>query len=213
MRRQLISIAAFLLAGAVVNVAVTWACGIRVQETLRGPSKTEWFETLKQRSATELSGWEIQTNSQFGTVLAIAVHLGTQSSPEMIIPPRLLPNWSRIQELPAANAGEMKVWLEFAYGWPMVCVRGSLVRLTLGVGGATTDSAAMHAWRWRLPFRPIWPGFAINSVFYAAGLWLMYYGLHAVRRLIRRRRGLCPKCAYPVGESAVCTECGRELAT
>ncbi len=33
----------------------------------------------------------------------------------------------------------------------------------------------------------------------------------ALRRLIRRRRGLCPTCAYPIGESATCTECGKAL--
>ena len=40
-------------------------------------------------------------------------------------------------------------------------------------------------------------------------------GAFAGRRLLRRfwrlRRGLCPKCAYPMGESSVCTECGCGL--
>jgi hypothetical protein len=62
-----------------------------------------------------------------------------------------------------------------------------------------------------LPLRPIWLGFAVNTIFYAAILWLLIPGPFALRRLIRRRRGLCPKCAYPMGDSEVCTECGREL--
>ncbi len=36
-------------------------------------------------------------------------------------------------------------------------------------------------------------------------------GPFALRRFLRVRRGLCPKCAYPMGESSVCTECGRAL--
>ena len=36
-------------------------------------------------------------------------------------------------------------------------------------------------------------------------------GLRALRRVLRVRRGLCPKCAYPMGESAVCSECGQAL--
>ncbi len=32
-----------------------------------------------------------------------------------------------------------------------------------------------------------------------------------LRRFLRVRRGLCPKCAYPMGESEVCTECGESL--
>ncbi len=60
-----------------------------------------------------------------------------------------------------------------------------------------------------LPLRPIWPGFAINTVFYAGVLWLLIPGPFAMRRFIRRRRGLCPACGYPAGESAVCSECGK----
>ena len=72
-------------------------------------------------------------------------------------------------------------------------------------------------WRWRvsnfaLPYTPIWPGFAINTFFYTALLWLLIPGPFVLRRFLRVRRGLCPKCAYPMGESAVCTECGGALA-
>ncbi len=59
-----------------------------------------------------------------------------------------------------------------------------------------------------LPWRPLWPGFAINTIFYATLLWLLIPGLFALRRFLRVRRGLCPNCAYPTGESSVCTECG-----
>ncbi len=61
------------------------------------------------------------------------------------------------------------------------------------------------------PLAPLWPGFAINTLFYAAILWLLIPGPFALRRFLRVRRGLCPKCAYPMGESAVCTECGGAL--
>jgi hypothetical protein len=62
-----------------------------------------------------------------------------------------------------------------------------------------------------LPLRPIWPFFAINTIFYAAILWLLFFAPGSVRRMIRRRRGLCPACAYPVGTSPVCTECGKPV--
>ena len=63
-----------------------------------------------------------------------------------------------------------------------------------------------------VPLRPIWLGLLFNTLFYATLLWLAIPGPFALRRLLRVRRGLCPKCAYPMGESAVCSECGRELA-
>ncbi len=62
------------------------------------------------------------------------------------------------------------------------------------------------------PLRPLPLGFAINTLFYAALLWPLICVPLALRGLLRLRRGLCPKCAYPMGESAVCTECGRALA-
>jgi hypothetical protein len=64
-----------------------------------------------------------------------------------------------------------------------------------------------------LPLRPIWPGFAINTVFYAAILWALFAMSFVVRRRRRVRRGLCAGCAYPVGTSDVCTECGAPFGT
>jgi len=59
-----------------------------------------------------------------------------------------------------------------------------------------------------VPLRPIWPGFAVNTLFYTAILWLFFVAPFALRRRRRIKRGLCPACAYPVGTSPVCTECG-----
>ena len=63
-----------------------------------------------------------------------------------------------------------------------------------------------------LPFRPVWPGFAANTLCYAAILWLIFSGRLSLRRLLRSKRGLCPECAYPRGHSALCPECGRAYA-
>ena len=64
-----------------------------------------------------------------------------------------------------------------------------------------------------LPWFPKWPGFITNTLFYAALLWLPICGPFTLRRFVRVKRGLCPKCAYPVGESEACSECGAELVT
>jgi hypothetical protein len=62
------------------------------------------------------------------------------------------------------------------------------------------------------PCRPIWRGFAINTVFYAGVLWLLFAAPSALRRRRRIKRGLCPQCAYDlrgsVGGSQQCPECG-----
>ena len=41
--------------------------------------------------------------------------------------------------------------------------------------------------------------------------WLFIPGPFVLRRFVRVRRGLCPACAYPVGPSGACSECGKPL--
>jgi hypothetical protein len=60
----------------------------------------------------------------------------------------------------------------------------------------------------RLPLTPLWPGFAIHIAAFATACWCAAATLRTLRRAGRRRRGLCPTCRYPRGDSPVCTECG-----
>ena len=54
-----------------------------------------------------------------------------------------------------------------------------------------------------LPLYPLRQGFTINTLFYALLLWLLLFAPFAARRMLRRRRGLCEKCAYPIGVSQI----------
>jgi hypothetical protein len=65
-----------------------------------------------------------------------------------------------------------------------------------------------------LPFRPVWPGFAINTIFYAALLWVLWRVPGKIRRLVRIRRGCCPACGYKIapGVGNKCSECGHALS-
>ena len=62
-----------------------------------------------------------------------------------------------------------------------------------------------------LPTLPLWSGFAVNTVFYAGVLWVLCCGPFALRRMIRRRRGQCAQCSYPIGQNERCTECGAAV--
>lgn len=62
-----------------------------------------------------------------------------------------------------------------------------------------------------LPLLPLLPGLAVNTVLYAVILWLGLAFPFIVRRHRRKRRNLCPCCAYPIGQSATCSECGQAL--
>ena len=68
--------------------------------------------------------------------------------------------------------------------------------------------------------RPVWLGFITNTVFYAGILWLLLAAslpfrrfLRTSRSRVRELRGLCPACAYPMGEADVCSECGKALSS
>ena len=73
------------------------------------------------------------------------------------------------------------------------------------------DSPLIRYGGYWFPAKPAWPGFAVNSIFYAAILGVVYMG---ILRFIRKRRTMkncCRNCGYPIGSSPVCTECGTKL--
>jgi len=97
----------------------------------------------------------------------------------------------------------------------MIGVQFDYVRSVWGEDWITggIDLSGRNPWRLlALPVVPAWPGFAINTLFYAGVLWVLCCAPFALRRMIRRRRGQCPACAYPIGQSPVCTECGAAVS-
>ena len=63
----------------------------------------------------------------------------------------------------------------------------------------------------RLPILPVWPGFVGDTALYATLTWTVGLTGTAAVRLLRLRRSLSPRCAYPTGRSPVCTECGGSV--
>ncbi len=99
-------------------------------------------------------------------------------------------------------------------GWPCRSMEGSL--WIDGEAGSQIPEALFrpskrHSWMPDLPLRPLWGATAINSAMYAILLWLPVHGMLLLRRWNRRRRGLCPQCAYDLhaAPKAGCPECGH----
>jgi hypothetical protein len=113
---------------------------------------------------------------------------------------------------------------EVARGWPAACLSCTIEAINLSFGKAEfaeyiiTGGLDLAQRRntavpvpYVLPLRPIWPGFLINTLFYAVILWLLICGPFVLRRHIRLKRGRCPKCGYDLrGQlpGAGCPECG-----
>jgi hypothetical protein len=59
-----------------------------------------------------------------------------------------------------------------------------------------------------------WLALAADSAIWGLALWLIWASFMFVRREMRKMRmsrALCPACAYPIGVSPVCTECGEPV--
>jgi hypothetical protein len=108
---------------------------------------------------------------------------------------------------------------EDARGWPWLCLSCSInERVIAGdaAGSASPDglvlsrltSATTVASIRVLPLRPIWPGLAADAGAFAVAWGLTFAGWLVLRRWLRRRRGLCPWCAYELEGARRCPECG-----
>ncbi|MCI0632196.1 MAG: hypothetical protein L0Y44_16255 [Phycisphaerales bacterium] len=217
MKRLLLKLGLFVLAAAIVNVAVAWGCAAfvplrssdRVASGVTSPTSPSWIAGDFHRFG--------HRRIEFGSLGAENMHEMFKSSAGMADPALIARLPSENRTVPAGCYQQCFILLDEA-GWPMLA--GSAEHANIGSGEVTrfavqlspADSTATDIWPHRfLPIRPIWPGFAINTLFYAVILSLLFTAPGFVRRRRRIKRGLCPACAYPVGESETCTECGRRL--
>ena len=224
MKRRLLIVAAFLLAGAVVNVAVAWVCAVSICLSKPGPSlrvvKAVLWElepdgnwrfwiivrTKNQGVWCDYSHWDIRSGN--------IDHRQEIEPSTDLRPDELAPSWASLRTPPDTDYASRLV---HAFGWPVVSMWRDYGRSGVGNrkvllhGLPVTFLPPDGAFQRAVPINPIWPGFAVNTTFYAAILWLLICGPFVLRRFIRVKRGLCPACAYPRGESDVCSECGKAI--
>ena len=196
-RRHFLTIAIFLGAGTVVNVAVAWG---RAQWP-PGTERMKWPEPVQVQRLTSVHGYlghflkqqhqAVEPNDFVNLCWALGITIRSVYDP--------------LEEFEVGVA---------LYGWPARSMGWGYLRYFKEPGDYVDWRPRLLAYPTTqnvMPTYPLWPGFAINTLFYATILWLLIPGAFGLRRFVRVRRGLCPKCAYPIGESAVCSECGRDL--
>ncbi len=232
MRRRLFKLVVFLLLGGIVNVAVAWGCAILIDLYLYTGSPSfsgfsvgkiasghDWAVLANERSGGAIIGSYVESPEQREYAHEMRLRLAEGGAPSLRIP-----SWSRaaIPKFdPAVNSTQAQV-VE-GYGWPWLSLWVSFHEIR---PSGTTGTTKVAVERWTglalssgaklihppkaLPLVPIWSGFAINTVLYAAILWLLTLGPFTLRRFIRHKRGLCIKCGYDLrGDfSAGCPECG-----
>ena len=229
MRRHLLTIAMLLLAGALVNVAVAWGIALSVNP-YDSPSDNEF------RAEFHSTLLRFSKRTAFGTVHYSCAGRDWEPRRGKVFPEfrDAFPKWASRHEVYTSALSNIN-----GRGWPMLALSASISRTPFSsspsfevswgfetplppfsLGGTTTPPGwtpppgvriVGSSWPRVLPVRPIWPGFAVNTILYAAILWLPIPGPFVLRRFLRVKRGLCPACAYPMGEPTVCTECGKPL--
>ncbi len=202
MKRRLLIVAVFLLAGAVVNVAVAWGCSLFVPLNY-GVRTMGPIEIVPVDEPV----WHLKVNTQLG---ALRIDSYAAMNKWVVTPERSIPKWSRAFQPPTKADFDLPFIREQALGLPLLSLHYRDYDSTRYIGAILVEPRRSPS---ILCVVPIWTGFTANTIFYAAVLWLLICGPFALRRLIRVKRGLCPACAYPRGESDVCSECGKELAT
>jgi hypothetical protein len=202
-RRLALRLVACLLAGAALTVAVGWAIALRSPAgplvhpppqslALRWPLVVprNWPE-LPERARK----WSLRTR----TYLVF-------SAPDRVV--------HQSDDPRISFSGTFQVD-QFLSGIPFRALSMSFVNSPTGAGGKL---GAIRAPGFitspnrldRVPIHPLWPGFALDTAFYGAILFVLWSAPVAIRRRTRRRRGHCPTCNYDLQGTTAgpCPECG-----
>jgi hypothetical protein len=212
-RKLILRVIVLLLLGAIINVAVAWGSALLVDANrLSGQPGVDCWGNQR--------GWSFESWSSKTTTLVISMDALWSDGP--CDPP---PYWS-IANSPVPDRGEngrfFPAFGEIARGWPLRTLMSvdaiwsdegetqEFEELWYGIRLQAHDATQAEI---TVPLRPIWPGFAINTIFYATVLWVIFAIPGIVKRLRRRRTGKCIHCGYdlrgqPV-ESTKCPECGK----
>jgi hypothetical protein len=200
---------AWLLLGVVLTVIVAWVCTyalIRIQP--------------KSRVYTAVaipSRWEPHINGEHRASVFGARHRIWKGSSMQTIG---LDDRPLKTERISTSHRLMFVKITEA-GWPFPALRYEdwLERKSThppGTAQAITEDHPSSVWRrglkigrYTLGIRPLWPGFALNSVLYATSIVGLWGAATRILRHVRRRGARCVKCGYDLqGSPGVCPECG-----
>jgi hypothetical protein len=237
-RKVVIRAGTFLLLGAIVNIAVAW--GLMLASSAWRGILADYVEASGPCVYGDWGIQRWGDTGHVRIVSSFSKDGVMNEWLEGVDGSQLVPSWSSVAA-PSPRFTDLScsadAMMEDGCGWPFValgcryCLQptadnesGFITEIEWGfpwsVTAATTANAPPnqfimlrpgYMYDVALPLRPMWRGFAINTLFYAAILWLLFATPLELRRMRRIKRGLCPACAYPVGASDLCTECGKPV--
>jgi hypothetical protein len=227
-RRKIAKLLLFLLAGAIINVGVAWGLtcrhGIGAEQSLAEEECLKVYGHLWTDRAPD--GYEKVpdiggSDERLGYWQCFMSRF--VEGPDIDVPPEQIDAYEEDPD----QTRELEYASFFSAGLPMHALWGEAFRCRMESGRVVDhdrrgileigpDSVGvLTKARW-LPITPRFPGFAINTIFYAAIVWGLFAVPGAVRRRIggvRRKRGQCAACGYSLQGIAggKCPECGATI--
>jgi hypothetical protein len=198
-KRAIKHVVVFALLGVVMSYAVAWSLAITTCPfAVTPPSNLNATEEIIG-PFIEPSGSLVKMEWSGATVLANFSHETFEGEFNAVIPRWVTPLDRRKQYV-------------VAQGWPARSFHWSANLKEKPAGHVLVKGRSfIHT----LGYQPYWPGLLINTAFFGSILALLWFSRRwpgMVRRTIRRRRGLCVRCAYDLRGSSVggtCPECGK----
>ena len=185
---------ASLLLGVTINVAVAWACAVWVDPSGRDGYGATQIISTNPRVVVHVLGSPRTPSGQSMVVFTSDMEKVQYEEPVL----DLAPSWTglrgRWDEMATGNTLWKPVLFD-ARGWPMLALfsingegaAGSWLDRGIRVPSEPRQVAVSNFPRC-LPLRPIWPGFAVNSLLYAMAFWLLIAAPLALWRRSRIKR-------------------------
>ena len=199
-----------IVGGAIINIAVAWTISLTIDAREEGPN-------ISMSVSDGSDWWTLWRTGKFGTVRISsmrAIRGPTQMPVRTVSPSKLGEKWFGLTS-DMFREGPETIWIANVRGWPSPTLWSEEVHRdhTRVVSGCVVvplpefESLTPRV----IPLRPLWPGFAINTIFYAAVLWVLFAAPFTLRRWRRIKRGQCASCGYSLrGTPDIdkCPECG-----
>jgi hypothetical protein len=244
--KLLLFLLALLVGGAIINVAVAWACAYWLNTFEHGGAGIQG--AMIDANLKRWECWSLTRRDAFGASRVIVMPDGGQA--KSIISAtneaKFFPAWCQLRALMDVRLAESNalaiskgtpdrpnpvILVEDARGWPMLSLtctwdgfvpditpthppNWSLVKtgIELPIYGGTANRGGLDYAR-AFPLQIWWPGFAINTIFYAAVLWVVLAVPLKVRKWRRIKRGQCASCGYSLRGTPNIEKCPEGGAT
>lgn len=214
MKRFIVRIGVPSLLGALSTVLTAWACAAWINPWNATPApiitqvaddRWEILSVMRRWGHVRIdrqSAGELEIDPDTGELLMLRM---SSDGSEYSRSYAGLPFRSMLCE----NQGDIMVFI--GNGWTSVSRNGGGPIVDGIELSPSLNARSMPTWR-ALPLWPRWPAFVADTIIHAGLWWMLLFGPFVLRRYVRRKRGLCERCAYDLRSGGIkherCPECG-----